>query len=82
MTGNEKFVEKTIGFIQAHICPLTNLKECKDAVERYRSHENELRLVDDVFNVLMTCKDDHCMTNVSEVKEKLESYLKENANEV
>lgn len=75
MNDMNEFIEKTIGFISTQICPLTNLNKCIEAVERYKSHENELRLVDDVFEVLMDCDEHHCISNKIEVKEKIEKYL-------
>ena len=75
---NKDFIEKTIDFIQTEVCPLTNSEECIEAVKGYEIHENPLKMVDDVFNVLMKCDKTFCVHNKEGVKKRLEDYIEKN----
>lgn len=82
MAEKEDFVNKTIDFLRTEVCPLTEPNKCKDVIEDYKKHENPLKLVDDVFNVLMKCDEKYCIANKDIVKKKLESYIEKNTKEL
>ena len=78
MSQNSGFIKKTIDFIKAEVCPLTDSKECIEVVKSYELHENPLKLVDDVFNILTKCDKDLCVHNKEGVKKRLEKYIEQN----
>ncbi len=81
MAENDNFISKTMEFLRKEVCPLTNTEKCEKVIKDYSIHSNPLRLVDDVFTAIMECGEKHCLSNKDVVKEKLETYLKENIEE-
>jgi len=78
MNDTDDFVGKTIVFIETQVCPLTDLNKCRAAVEQYSLHKNELRLVDDVFDVLIKCDEKRCVDNTDKVKTNILGFLEKN----
>lgn len=71
--GNDSIVK----FIKTEVCPLSG-KECYDAIDKFREHGNTLKLVDEVFDHLISCDSDKCKTNEAEIKKAFELFIKEN----
>lgn len=74
MSENEQDI---VNFIKTKICPLTDDK-CYEALDKFKEHENIIKLVDDVFEGLIKCDSDKCKANESEIKEVFETFIKEN----
>lgn len=77
MSQNEHFTNIVAKFIKHKICPLADEK-CYEAVDKFKEHKNTLRLVDDIFEYLISCDSDECKANEGVIKKTFEKFIKEN----
>ena len=61
--------------IFAEVCELTS-DTCSNALNDYKSHNNKLKLVVDVFKAINDCKTEKCNTNKQIIYSKLNEFLK------
>ncbi|KKN39611.1 hypothetical protein LCGC14_0741850 [marine sediment metagenome] len=81
MAERNEYSKDVVQFFEHEICPLTD-GTCKEAVKSFKIHNSTVRLVSDVFDTLIDCKSDKCITNEGIIKEKLEKFIKKQNGDV